>query len=1101
MCCQHGLNPRRRIETSPLPSQILQQALARASKKASDYLWLEAAAICEEALGTGFKEELSEQAEAIDFLGKCYFRAGFQQASAEGVKQKIDQARVNYEKAESLHETAGQKGLSKLSKSRSLFCASYLDDSFTGKRTKVREAITLAQEATSLFQQKSDRRMVGYANKEILNFFGVGIGFWSENWEKFKEVFELFVRAGDVAVETFEALGEDEALLESLSQSILYQSAWFDYVYGPSDVEPTARKLQRYVKRVEELSRKLDTPYTVSIANLALSLATLNFETDYTKVLSLAETGASAAEKTGDSFLMGTLSGFIMYAARDRVLEEDDIEVRRALLERAIAAGPVCITKLSHSSPTWHSWAYTINAGAYKYLATFVEADVQKKRVYLQMGIELARKSAQFEGYWPFGPRLLAEMLLLYATLSPDLDEKARLLKDALLVAEGAARKLGTILNPLAVDQGVASSVTAAIRAELSKLEENPAKAEILRRATAEMDKCVALCKRWETTVARGESSRLHRYYELNGDILTQLYGASGEDGLATKAVKAYEDAIRRLDKLGLVASIAPLRWKIARNYDSLRNYEEAINAFRQASEAYKLGAQKVPGSSQAFSDLASYMDAWASIEQARSHHTQEQYGLAAESYARAAGALNRTRDWNYLGKHYEACSQLERAEATSRLEKPDAAVDEFSAATRAFKQAVVELEKARPGAEESGELREWSRVMRSREKYSEGRLHLEEGKDLDRKGDEEGSLQKFRLASDTFKHLLGEPGSEESWMELKTLMLFGEAWSRMKDAEIHVSAELYTLAAESFAQAEKAASTKRSRLLALANASICRALESGTLFRRTRNTELFAEIKKQLETSTDYYQQAGMQSAADWARATQRMFDALVYTADAETEKDARKRTELYHLAEKHLQLAGKLYAQAGFPSKNQEALKHLERVREEKALLLTPIEALAESPAITGISAFPASLTQDQATGLEKFQVAQVVGNLSISKMESGVGSDLSLELEIANVGKTAATLLKLENIVPDGLELNREKIASRLEDNYLDMKGKRLEYLKTHEVRIPLKAARKGAFEVRPRILFVDEAGSYRSYQFEPAHVTIKELGISGWLKGPK
>ncbi len=74
-------------------------------------------------------------------------------------------------------------------------------------------------------------------------------------------------------------------------------------------------------------------------------------------------------------------------------------------------------------------------------------------------------------------------------------------------------------------------------------------------------------------------------------------------------------------------------------------------------------------------------------------------------------------------------------------------------------------------------------------------------------------------------------------------------------------------------------------------------------------------------------------------------------------------------------------------------------------------------------------------------------------------------------------------------------------RVEDDYLNMRGKKLEYLKTHEVKIALRAARKGVFELRPRILFVDERGNYRSYEFQPASITVKEMGISGWLKGPK
>ena len=71
--------------------------------------------------------------------------------------------------------------------------------------------------------------------------------------------------------------------------------------------------------------------------------------------------------------------------------------------------------------------------------------------------------------------------------------------------------------------------------------------------------------------------------------------------------------------------------------------------------------------------------------------------------------------------------------------------------------------------------------------------------------------------------------------------------------------------------------------------------------------------------------------------------------------------------------------------------------------------------------------------------------------------------------------------------------------MDDGHINMKGKRLEYLKTDEVKIALKAMQKGSYELKPRILFVDEKGNYKSYEFEPTEITVKELGISGWIKG--
>jgi hypothetical protein len=71
--------------------------------------------------------------------------------------------------------------------------------------------------------------------------------------------------------------------------------------------------------------------------------------------------------------------------------------------------------------------------------------------------------------------------------------------------------------------------------------------------------------------------------------------------------------------------------------------------------------------------------------------------------------------------------------------------------------------------------------------------------------------------------------------------------------------------------------------------------------------------------------------------------------------------------------------------------------------------------------------------------------------------------------------------------------------MEDSYLNMRGKRLDSLKTEEVRLTLKPKAQGQFTLKPRILYLDEGGKYKSHEPDPITVTVKELGITGWLKG--
>jgi hypothetical protein len=75
-----------------------------------------------------------------------------------------------------------------------------------------------------------------------------------------------------------------------------------------------------------------------------------------------------------------------------------------------------------------------------------------------------------------------------------------------------------------------------------------------------------------------------------------------------------------------------------------------------------------------------------------------------------------------------------------------------------------------------------------------------------------------------------------------------------------------------------------------------------------------------------------------------------------------------------------------------------------------------------------------------------------------------------------------------------------AYRIEHSYIIMKGKRLDPLKTEEIALILKPTVQGTFMLKPRILYLDDEGTYKVRETDGCSVTVKELGVSGWLKGP-
>ncbi len=115
--------------------------------------------------------------------------------------------------------------------------------------------------------------------------------------------------------------------------------------------------------------------------------------------------------------------------------------------------------------------------------------------------------------------------------------------------------------------------------------------------------------------------------------------------------------------------------------------------------------------------------------------------------------------------------------------------------------------------------------------------------------------------------------------------------------------------------------------------------------------------------------------------------------------------------------------------------------------------------------------------------------------------IGENLSIELELVNAGKGSALLTKVTEIIPKGFELAGKPEACRVEDSYINLKGKRLDPLKTEEVKLVLKPTVQGTFSLKPTVLYLDENGKYKSHEPEPVLIVVKELGIKSWLKGER
>jgi len=256
------------------------------------------------------------------------------------------------------------------------------------------------------------------------------------------------------------------------------------------------------------------------------------------------------------------------------------------------------------------------------------------------------------------------------------------------------------------------------------------------------------------------------------------------------------------------------------------------------------------------------------------------------------------------------------------------------------------------------------------------------------------------------------------------------------------------------------------------------------------------------LESAAKYYVNAGLQKASEYAEATELLFDAYVHMDKAKRESDPEKKTKLYMMAEKVLQTSAGSFMKAEHPEKREQVLRLLEKVKKERELAVSLAELLHAPSIVSATTAFPTPTpTHEAAVGLEKFENADIQANIITRQKELKIGENLHLEIELVNAGKSPALLIKVTEIIPEGFDLTEKPEIYRVEDSYLNMKGKRLDPLKTEEVKLTLKPKVQGIFPIKPKILYLDENGKYKSHEPEPITITVKELGIKGWLKGEK
>jgi KaiC/GvpD/RAD55 family RecA-like ATPase len=1083
--------------------------LKKAKEHEREYKWLKAAKSYKSILRSE-SQTGSSAAEIWQKIGFC-FNKGSRQTDNIKEFQKLKQlAAEAYKNAAKLFKE-GSKNEGRIEQCTAIaeFTRSWLAPNLSKKEKSLEECCTFANMALEAFKKIGDETNYVKMCNQLLFCLFERISIAPNEKEKQSVTQEGICRGN----ETISVLLNMPECIENKSELLLANSltslhSWYaaNINEREEDRKNLANKSLKFSEKAMELANEVDDPYHTAMSRWAAALSTLYFTKEIESSLEYAKEMLQQGLTLNDNYIKGIASYILTHVIDWIAAKEANPEKKREYYTKIIKYSQDAIRHLQLVSQDYHiAETYLFYTESYTHLGLEVEIELEGKRALLKKAVKIGRKGLEHavKSSYPdaFIPTLhsLSKALQSYSNLVQGKGEQIRLLEEALGYRKEYIKIVDSAFPSYTWGVGVGKNYAGLIEAELARLEkDNDKKIALLKNAVSDMKDAISYCTKW--ILSRPEQFGgstipvVAEYENMFGGVLNELYLLIKDKKYLTQAIEVYHIASERFKGVNLPSRAAESYWKIARIQDILGENQKASKNFENAFAEYKVASRRLPHFVEFYLDHAVYMKAWSEIEAAKSAHKEKDYTVATKKYENTANLLKNTKLWSYLSSNFLAWSLMEKAEYLSRKENSAKAIESFKKANELFREAhrAIRVELSRiENTDEKDLARKLIKASRSRTKFCLGRIAVEEAKSLDRVGDHMASARKYGYAAKIFQEI-AEVESGQTLRELKPLIFLCKAWQKMMTAEARASPIMYEEAATLFKQAKEYALDQQTSLLSLAHSSFCSALEAGTEFEITRDPIMISTTRKHMEAASNYYLKAGFKSASEYAKATKRLFDAYTYINNAKKETDPKKEARYYVMAEKVLKLSAEAYEKAKHPEKIKHVQHLLKNVKEEKELAESLGEVL-HAPTVTSSTSSFTMLTpsEETAVGLEKFEHVEIQAKLIQPKKEIRFGEDFDLELQIVNMGKNPVLLTRVEEIFPSDFQLVAKPDYCDFIDTYLDMKGKRLEPLKTEEVKLTLKSFDIGTFQIKPRIICVDEMGNQIFRGLNPLEIVVSEI----------
>lgn len=1079
---------------------IVDQAMEYEKKCA----WREAADSYAKALGILPKNDLSHIGNVYERLGQALFQSALQAENNSRFKTECAEAVENYKKAKSFFTEANCAR----NAPRILRCSAiiaYLDfwraECASERKRLADEAYVLVKESLRGFLEAGEAWEYGESFNQLSIIAGFACALEQDYQIKERKTKEA-VECGERTITFLTGCGDQCELARAYVETAVFLGWLGHYFLEPQEREACNQKASGYLEKAMKLSEGNALLQLLGCVPLS-PLEFWGIGTDRT----IDNLGKSLeyAERTRNRFLIGCAFDWLAFNSFWKTMATEDSAEMLKITKKALQFADKAKAQysvLNFVSPRGYSFCIETAYADYCLESATLETDLTRRRDLLEKAVNAARdglKRAEGSGY-PETIRsarhALGRVLTSLAHVETDLQTKKMLLEEALR-HRNDVRRLTEQTTPFHYwDLGFMLKHLVDTKLEVAELAEDPeARKRLLQEAVLDKETSVALATRYVAFFEKAGSLplvvRVGHWQREYGDLLSRLYECTNNEECLKKAVPAYGGAAGRFQKHALMSRAAECFWKAAQTYDKLGEHLKAADSFDDASDGFQGAAERIPQLAGFYRDNGSYMQAWSEIERAKHCHQRQEYGMARRHFEKAAGLHKALTEWRYLTQNYLAWAKIERAEELSRKERCGEAIRAFGQAATLFRETEKSVQKKLGKIEKEDEkqmAKDLLKVSVLRHEYCVARVSIERAKLLDKKGEHYASAREYGSVVEVFEAIAEALEPEEDAGELRFVAALSRAWEKMMLAEHRDMPILYAESACLFEKAGEKATNDTARFLALGHSRFCRALEAGTRFLDTQEMTMYLTAMQCLQSAARYYKKAGLKTDAENTKATELLFEGYVHVNNAKREVDPEKRARLYRMTEVILQESSERYGRAKRPEKKNQVLNVLRTVKEEREWALSCAQVLRTSPLVSAAYFQAPTPTSERAVGLNIFENANIQAYLSAPK-ETVVGNELDIRLDLINVAKSFGLLVRIENLIPPGLKIVASDSRLSIEDGSLDLMGKRLEPLKVDSVKINVQAIEPGIITLDPKVVFVDDAGKFKTCRPKPVRLTVK------------